>query len=325
MIEIASWLRLLSTAMALLPALAAAQTFPSKPVRLVVPFAPGGTPDLLARVIAEPLGQALGQTVIVENKAGAGGAVGAAEVAKAAPDGHVLLMSSVSTMTTNPAINPAIQYDPVKDFVPVSNVAATPNVIAVHPSFPARDYKAFAAALRASPDAFSYGTAGNGSVGHLLAELYKSSAKVYVTHIPYRGSGPALNDVLAGQLPIIIVDYLPSALPFIKDKRLVPIVVAAPQRLAGLPDVPTFAEVGLAGVNRMSCPGVSAPKGTPKATVDKLNAALKSVLAMSEVRERIEATGTIVVGNSADEYQKQVSDELSTYRRVVAEQQLKLE
>jgi tripartite-type tricarboxylate transporter receptor subunit TctC len=314
----------LGTAITLLPALAAAQGFPSKPVRLVVPFAPGGTTDLLARVIAEPLGQALGQTVIVENKAGAGGSLGAAEVAKAPPDGHVLLMSSVSTMATNPAINPSIPYDPVRDFVHVINVAATPNVIAVNPSFPARDYKAFAAALRASPGAFSYGSAGNGSVGHLLAELYKSSAKVYVTHIPYRGSGPALNDVVAGQVPII-VDNLPSALPFIKDKRLVAIVVAAPQRVAGLPDVPTFAEVGLPGVNRMSFLGVSAPKGTPKATVDKLNAALKSVLAMPKVRERIEATGAIVVANSADEYQKQVSDELATYRRVVLEQQLKLE
>jgi tripartite-type tricarboxylate transporter receptor subunit TctC len=314
----------LGTTITLLPALAAAQGFPSKPVRLVVPFAPGGTTDLLARVIAEPLGQALGQTVIVENKAGAGGALGAAEVAKAPPDGHVLLMSSVSTMATNPAINPSIPYDPVRDFVHVINVAATPNVIAVNPSFPARDYKAFAAALRASPGAFSYGSAGNGSVGHLLAELYKSSAKVYVTHIPYRGSGPALNDVVAGQVPII-VDNLPSALPFIKDKRLVAIVVAAPQRVAGLPDVPTFAEVGLPGVNRMSFLGVSAPKGTPKATVDKLNAALKSVLAMPKVRERIEATGAIVVANSADEYQKQVSDELATYRRVVLEQQLKLE
>jgi tripartite-type tricarboxylate transporter receptor subunit TctC len=314
----------LGTTITLLPALAAAQGFPSKPVRLVVPFAPGGTTDLLARVIAEPLGQALGQTVIVENKAGAGGSLGAAEVAKAPPDGHVLLMSSVSTMATNPAINPSIPYDPVRDFVHVINVAATPNVIAVNPSFPARDYKAFAAALRASPGAFSYGSAGNGSVGHLLAELYKSSAKVYVTHIPYRGSGPALNDVVAGQVPII-VDNLPSALPFIKDKRLVAIVVAAPQRVAGLPDVPTFAEVGLPGVNRMSFLGVSAPKGTPKATVDKLNAALKSVLAMPKVRERIEATGAIVVANSADEYQKQVSDELATYRRVVVEQQLKLE
>ena len=147
---------------------------------------------------------------------------------------------------------------------------------------------------------------------------------MHVTHIPYRGSGPALNDVVAGQLPII-VDNLPSALPFIKDKRLVPIVVAAPQRLASLPEVPTFAEVGLASVNRMSFLGVSAPKGTPRAVVDKLGAALKVALTNPKVRERIEATGAIFVGNSPDEYQKQVSDELATYRRVVGEQKLKIE
>lgn len=158
----------------------------------------------------------------------------------------------------------------------------------------------------------------------LLAELYKGRAKVYVTHIPYRGSGPALNDVVAGQLPVI-VDNLPSALPFIKDKRLIPIVVAAPKRLANLPDVPTFAEVGLASVNRMSFLGVSAPKGTPKEVVDKLNAAVKAALADASVKGRIEATGAIVVGNSAEEYQKQVSDELSIYKRVVLEQKLKLE
>lgn len=303
---------------------AAAQAYPSKPVRLVVPFAPGGTTDLLARIIAEKMGPSLGQTVIVENKAGAGGAIGAAEVAKALPDGHVLLMSSVSTMVTNPAINPATPYDPVKDFVHISNVAATTNVIAVHPSFPGKDYKTFYDTLLKNPGQYSYGTAGNGSVGHLLAELYKSMAKVYVTHIPYRGSGPALNDVVAGQLPII-VDNLPSALPFIKDKRLIPVVVAAPKRLPILPDVPTFAEVGLAPVNRMSFLGVSAPKGTPKEVVDKLNAAVKSALADPAVRARIEATGAIVVGNSADEYQKQVSDELAIYKQVVLSQKLKLE
>ncbi len=166
-------------------------------------------------------------------------------------------------MVTNPAINPATPYDPVKDFAHVSNVAATPNVIAVHPSVPAKDYKVFFDLLQKNPGKYSFGTAGNGTVGHLLVELYKSTAKVYVTSIPYQGSGPALNDVVAGQLPII-VDNLPSALPFIKDKRLIAIVVAAPSRLASLPDVPTFAEVGLAPVNRMSFLGVSAPKGTPK-------------------------------------------------------------
>ena len=315
---------LLSVVAAALPAVAAAQAYPVKPVRLVVPFAPGGTTDLLARIVSEKMGQALGQSVVVENKAGAGGAIGAAEVAKAAPDGYVLLVSSASTMAANPAINPATPYDPVKDFEHISNLAATPNVIAVHPSFPAANYQAFAAAVLKNPGKYSYGTAGTGSIGHLLAELYKSMAKAHVLHIPYRGSGPALNDVVAGQLPIV-VDNLPSALPFIKDKRLVPIVVAAPQRLASLPDVPTFAEVGLAPVNRMSFLGLSAPKGTPREVVDKLNAALKTALSDAKVRERIEATGAIVVGSSAQEYQKQVADELSTYKQVVLAQKLKLD
>lgn len=324
MTPIRPYLLALGIAAATLPGLATAQAYPSKPVRLLVPFAPGGTTDLLARIIAEKMGATLGQTVVVENKAGAGGAIGAAEVAKSPPDGHVLLMSSVSTMAANPAINPATPYDPNRDFVHIINVAATPNVIAVHPSFPAKDYKAFVDTLQKNPGKYSYGTGGNGSIGHMLGELYKSMAKVYVTHIPYRGSGPALNDVIAGQLPII-VDNLPSTLPFIKDRRLIPIVVAAPKRLANLPDVPTFAEVGLAPVNRMSFLGVSAPKGTPKEVVETLNSAVKAALADAGVKGRIEATGAIVVGNSAEEYQKQVSDELLIYKRVVMEQRLKPE
>lgn len=314
----------LSVAAAALPGSVTAQAYPNKPVRLLVPFAPGGTTDLLARVISEKMGAALGQIVLVENRAGAGGAVGAAEVAKSPPDGYVLLMSSVSTMAANPAINPATPYDPVKDFVHIINVAATPNVIAVNPSFPAKDYKSFIDTLKKDPGKHSYGTGGNGTVGHLLAELFKNAARVDVTHIPYRGSGPALNDVVAGQLPII-VDNVPSTLPFIKDKRLVAIVVAAPARIASLPDVPTFAEVGLESVNRMSFLGVSAPKGTSKDVVDKLHAAIKAALADANVRGRIEATGAIVVGNSADDYQKQVRDEFAIYKRVVLEQKLKLE
>lgn len=326
MTRISNHLVAFGIAMAIMPgfAVAQAQAYPNKTVRLVVPFAPGGTTDLLARVMSEKMGSALGQTVIVENKAGAGGAIGAAEVAKASPDGYVLLMSSVSTMVTNPAINPATPYDPIKDFVHIGNVAATPNVIAVHPSFPAKDYKTFAVALQKNPGKYSFATAGNGTLGHLLAELYKSYAKVYVTHIPYRGSGPALNDVVAGQVQMV-VDNLPSALPFIKDKRLIPIVVAAPKRLASLPDVPTFAEVGLEPVNRMSFLGVSAPKGTPKEVVQKLNAAMKAALADANVRARIEATGAIVIGNTSDEYQKQISDELLIYKNVVLLQKLKLE
>jgi tripartite-type tricarboxylate transporter receptor subunit TctC len=316
------YLLALSVVAATLPGVATAQAFPSKPVRLVVPFAPGGTTDLLARVISVKMAATLGQSVVVENKAGAGGAIGAAEVAKSPPDGYTLLMSSVSTMAANPAINPKTPYDPDTDFVHIINVAATPMVVAVNPSFAGKNYKAFLEILQKEPGKHSYASGGSGSIGHLVAELYKSSAKVYVTHIPYRGSGPALNDVVAGQVPII-VDNLPSALPFIKDKRLIPIVVAAPTRVAALPDVPTFAEVGLGSVNRMSFLGVSAPKGTPKAVVDRLHAAIKAALSDPGVKERIEATGAIVVGNSPAEYQAQVRDELALYRRVVQQQALK--
>jgi tripartite-type tricarboxylate transporter receptor subunit TctC len=313
----------LGLVMATLPSLATAQAFPSKQtVRLIVPFAPGGTTDLLARVISSRMGAALGQTVIVDNKAGAGGAIGSNEVAKAQPDGYTLLMSSVSTMAANPAINPKTPYDPNTDFVHIVNVAATPNVIAVHPSFPAKDYKSFVELLKKEPGKHSYASAGQGTVGHLMAEVYKSEAKVFVTHIPYRGSGPALNDVVAGQVAIV-ADNLPTSLPFILDKRLVPIVVAAPKRLAQLPNVPTFSEVGLASVNRMSFLGVSAPKGTPKDVVDKLNASINAALADPAVRQRIEATGGIVVGNTSAEYQKQVKDEFEIYKEAVKKQGLK--
>jgi tripartite-type tricarboxylate transporter receptor subunit TctC len=304
---------------------AQAQAYPSRQaVKLIVPFAAGGTTDLLARIISTKMGAGLGQAVIVENKAGAGGAIGAAEVAKSVPDGYTLLMSSVSTMATNPAINPKTPYDPNVDFVHVINVAATPNVIAAHPSFAAKDYKNFADLVRKQPGKHSYASAGQGSVGHLLGEVYKNEAKLFVTHIPYRGSGPALNDVVAGQVALI-VDNLPTSLPFINDKRLVPIVVAAPQRLPQLPQVPTFAEVGLPLVNRMSFIGVSAPKGTPKDIAEKLNAVIKIVLADPQVRTRIEATGAIVVGNTAAEFQKQIKDEFEIYKRVVKDQGLKPE
>jgi tripartite-type tricarboxylate transporter receptor subunit TctC len=308
-----------------LAGLVSAQTYPSKQaIRLVVPFAPGGTTDLLARVISVKMAATLGQTVVVENRAGAGGALGAAEVAKAAPDGYTLLMSSASTMATNPAINPKTPYDPIADFVHISNVAATPNVIAVNASFAAKDHKSFVELLRKETGKHSYASAGQGTIGHLLGEIYKSETKVDITHVAYRGSGPALNDAVGGQVAIV-VDNLPTSLPFITNKRLIAIAVAAPKRVAQLPGVPTFSELGLDAVNRMSFLGVSAPKGTPKEIADKLNASIKAALADASVRERIEAMGAIVVGNSASEYQTQVRDEFEIYKRVVKTQGLKLD
>jgi tripartite-type tricarboxylate transporter receptor subunit TctC len=306
------------------PLSASAQAYPQKSVRLVVPFAPGGTTDIVARVVAEKIHIPLGQSMIVENKAGGGGSVGATETSKAPPDGYALGMATVSTTAANPAINPKIAYNPLTDFTPIINIAATPNVIAVHPSFPARDYKGFIAELKRNPGKYSYSSSGTGGIGHLQTELFKNLAGVFITHIPYRGAGPALNDTVAGQVQIIF-DNMPSALPFIKDGRLIPIVIAAPQRLSQLPNVPTFKEVGLEPVNRMAYYGIYGPKGLPKEVIDKISQAVKQTVAMPDVKKRIEDTGSLIVANSPEEFAAQIRAEFDVYKKVVAQQKLTLD
>ncbi|MEI8029271.1 MAG: tripartite tricarboxylate transporter substrate binding protein BugE [Comamonadaceae bacterium] len=303
---------------------AMAQGYPNKVIKLQVPFAPGGTTDIIARTISDALGKALGQTVIVENKAGGGGIIGAAETAKAAPDGYSLGMATVSTTAANPAINPRTPYNPVTDFTPIINIAATPNVIAVHPSFPAKDYKGFIAELKKNPGKYSYSSSGTGGIGHLQMELYKNLSGTFVTHIPYRGAGPALNDTVAGQVSMTF-DNMPSSMPFIQSNRLIPIVVAAPQRLSQLPNVPTFKEIGLEPVNRMAYYGIYGPKGMPREVVDKINAGVRKALEDPAVKKRIEETGSIIIANTPEQFAAQIKAEFDVYKKVVETAKLKLE
>ena len=303
---------------------ALAQGYPNKVIKLQVPFAPGGTTDIVGRVIAEPLGKALGQTVIIENKAGGGGIIGANETAKAVPDGYSLGVATVSTTAANPAINPKMPYNAETDFTPIINIAATPNLIAVHPSFPAKNYKDFVEVLKKSPGKYSYSSSGTGGIGHLQTELWKTLQGVFVTHIPYSGAGPALRDTVGGQVEIIF-DNVPSALPHILGGRLVALAVAAPQRLASLPNVPTFKELGLEPVNRMAYYGIVGPKGLPRDIVDKVNAATRKALEDPAVRKRIEDTGSVVIGNTPEQFASQMKDELAVYRKVVESAKLKLE
>ncbi|NPC57908.1 tripartite tricarboxylate transporter substrate binding protein BugE [Caenimonas soli] len=300
---------------------ARAQAFPSKPIRLLVPFAPGGTTDLLARILAERMAPLLGQPVIVENKSGGGGTVGAAEVARAAPDGYLLCMVTASTAAAGPALNPKIPYHPVTDFTPIINVAATPNVIAAHTGFPARNFEAFLGELKRRPGRYSYASAGTGSLAHLQMELFKSLSGTFIAHIPYRGGAPALNDTVAGQTAMIL-DNLPTALPFITAGRLNPIVVSAPARTAQLPEVPTFKEVGMEPMNRMGFFGIEGPRGMRKDVVDRISDAAGRALLDPATRKRIEATGSVVVSGTPEQFGEQIRTEYELYRQVVAKQKL---
>jgi len=301
-----------------------AQTYPSKPIRLIVPFAAGGTTDLMARIIAEPLGKLLGQAVVVDNKAGGGGVIGAAELARATADGYTLGLATASSTSTNPAITPKVPYEPLKDFSPIINMAATPNVLAVNPAFPAKDFAGLLAELRRKPGHYDYASSGTGGIGHLQMELFKNLTQTFIVHIPYSGGGPALRDTVGGQV-MIIFDNLPSALPHIKDKRLLAMAVAAPERLADLPGVPTFKELGLEPVNRPAFYGIYGPKAMPKALVQKLNAAVLKVLQDPAVIKRIEATGSKVIGNTPEQFAQQLKVEFEVYKKVVHAQKLHLD
>ncbi|ODV41713.1 ABC transporter substrate-binding protein [Cupriavidus sp. UYMMa02A] len=314
----------LTLALATAASIAQAQSFPSKPIRLIIPFAPGGTTDIVGRGAADQMSRILGQPVVVENRAGGGGSIGADAIAKAAPDGYTIGISTVSTMAVNPACNPKLSYDPIKDFKPITNLANVANVIAVNPRFPAKDYKEFLAVLKANPGKYSYASSGTCGFGHMLGEQFKVSTKTFMVHIPYRGAGPALNDVLAGQVPIM-VDNLPSSMPYIKAGKLRPLVVAWNKRLESLPDVPTFGEMGLKEPNDPAWYGLVAPAGTPDDVIKKLNEAAVKALQDKDFQQRLRTAGAEPSGNSPAQHAAEIKKEFDKMKNLVKVQNIQLE
>jgi len=300
------------------------QGFPSKPVRLVVPFAPGGTNDIAARGIAPELGEALGQQVVVENRAGAGGQIGAEAVAKSPPDGHTLMMASSSVMTNAPAVYSKLRYDILKDFVPIGRVGELPLVIVVHPSVPAKTPQQFIALAKARPKDIRMATGGPGTTSHLIAELFAISAGVKVLVVPYKGAGPALIDLLGGHVDAR-VDQISSSLEHIRSSQLRAIAVTTTRRSAQLPDLPTLAETVLPGFDASTVNGVLAPAATPPDIVRRLNAALVKALSTPAVIERFRALGVELRPSSSEELASFIREDLAKWRKVVRETGLKLE
>jgi tripartite-type tricarboxylate transporter receptor subunit TctC len=276
-------------------ALAQSAPWPSKPIRYIVPFAPGGTTDILARVVGEKLGAALGQTIVVDNKPGQGGSAGAAELARSAPDGYTIGGGTISSHAINATLYDKLPYDPVKSFEPITLYATQPNVLLVHPSVPAANLQEFIALLKANPDKYSFGSAGNGTSQHISGELFKTMAGVTMQHVPYRGSGQMIPELLGGTLTVAM-DNLATALPHIKAGKLRALAVTTAQRSGVAPDVPTMAESGLAGYELSSWQAVFAPAGTPKPIIDRLYTEIARILKNPEVSKRLSELGLDLSG-----------------------------
>ncbi len=319
--------RLIATAVlaACLPLSAAAQAWPTKPIRLVVPFAPGGTTDIVARILTERLSKELGQVVVVENRAGSGGMIGADLVAKAAPDGYILGVATVSTLATIPATTAKMPYDPVKDFSLIINLVTVPNVMTVNPkNVPVKDMKEFIALVKKSPGKYSFASSGTGGISHLDGELFKALTGTFIVHIPYRGSGPALNDAIAGQVDIQM-DNLPSSIPHIKAGRLHALAVMSDKRIPELPDVPTFAEVGLKEANNVAWYGLVGPAGLAPEIVTKVNTAANAALKDPQVIARFAEGGSIAAGGTPQQFAQNAARELALRRDIVKKQKITLD
>jgi len=290
--------------------------YPTKPIRFVVPYPAGGPLDAVARLLGQKVAESTGQPVIVENKAGAGGNIGADAVAKAPPDGYTILMGAVATHAINPTLYSSIPYDPVRDFIPVTQVASTPNVLVVNPSVPANNVREFIAYAKTHPGKLNFGSGSTGSAGHLAGELFGAMAGVQMTHVPYKGAAPAMNDLIGGQIQLMF-DNLASSLGQVRAGRVRALAVTTARRTALAPELPTIAESGLPGFDISTWFGIFVPARTPREIVERLHSEFTRALAMPEVRDKMLALGAEPVGNRADEFAAYIHAEAEKYARVI--------
>ena len=302
----------------LTPALPAAmaQTYPAKPITLVVPHSAGGTSDILARTVAAEAAKTLGQTIVIDNKGGANGTIAAKQVASSAPDGYTLLLATASTHGINPSLYSRISYNAVKDFTPVTLLATVPNVLVVGPNVKAGNVQELIAFIRSQGDKTNMGSAGAGTPGHLAGEMFKSEAKLQFTHVPYKGGSPAITDLIGGQIDFMFTT-IPGVLPHVKAGSLRALAVTSPERSSAMPDVPTVAESGLPGFQAVSWHGIVAPAGTPDAVVARLNQALTGALAAPEVKQRLMEEGARASGVNTAEFGKFIQTEMAAWAKAV--------
>jgi tripartite-type tricarboxylate transporter receptor subunit TctC len=317
--------RVLAAALGLvMPLAAAAQAFPTKPVTVIIGFPAGGPLDAHARLLAEELGRRLGQPVVIDYKAGAGGTVGAEFVAKSPPDGHTLLMANTGTMVINPAIYTRIPYQTLRDFVPIARTAQQPLALVVNPNVPARTLQEFIALAKASPGRLNYGSAGNGGISHLVPEMFKAATGTFIVHIPYRGSAPAFTDLMAGQVQFM-AESVPQAAQYVKAGKLRALAVTSRQRNPALPDTPTLIEAGLKDFEVVGFYGVLAPAGTPRPVAERLSAAFKAVLESPEIRQKMVAQGADPAFLDTDAFRAFLTAEMPRWAKAVKDSGAKLD
>ena len=304
--------------------IALAQAWPSRSIRLIVPFPPGGGNDVIARVVAQKLGERLGQPVVVENRAGANGIVGLQALMQAPPDGHTIAVGAAGPLAVNPSLYDKLPYDPLKDFAPITNMVNFPLLLVTHPSVPAKTTRELVALAKAQPGKLYYSSPGSGNSGHLAGELFNTAAVVKTVHVPYKGQGPALADLLAGQVQMLY-SSIPSVLPHVQQKQLNAIAVGSAKRVPSLPDIPTIAESGVPGYEAYSWVGMIAPAGTPKEVIARLNREIVEILKQKDVAEKLNAQGALPVGDTPEQFGAYIKAEIEKWGAVVRSSNIKAE